>query len=237
MANIFSRLFRIGKAEANAVVDTLEDPVKMSQQAIRELKDKLAQALDAQVKLKALVIGMQADEQKMIIQATDWENKANALQDKAEKGELDQPTADKLTADALASQKSCLDRAAQLKISADNQQNALNGINVKIVELKNLIHESEEQVQILAARAATASASKAVNKELSDSGGVDNLKDLMNRMQNKVKENENLAEAYVQLDAENADSKSQIDKILGTTEHNELLADFKRKRSGTTTAQ
>lgn len=232
MANIFSRLFRIGSAEANNLVDKMEDPVKMSQQAIRELKDKLDQALNAQVKLKAVVIGMQTDEQKMRDQATDWESKANALQNKLEKGELDQATADNLTREALLQYKTCLERANQLRATSESQKGALEGMNKKIVELKDLIRDSEAQVNILQARAATASASKAVNKELSDSGGVDNLKDLLKRMQNKVSENENLAEAYVQLDNENADTATQINKVLGNQEGADLLADFKRKRAG-----
>jgi len=37
--NIFKRLFRIGSAEANSLVDKLEDPIKMTEQGIRELKE------------------------------------------------------------------------------------------------------------------------------------------------------------------------------------------------------
>ena len=45
--NIFKRLFKIGQAEANSAVDKLEDPIKMTEQGIRDLKKDLSAALQA----------------------------------------------------------------------------------------------------------------------------------------------------------------------------------------------
>ena len=41
MAGIFQRLFKTGQAEAHSLVDKLEDPIKISEQAIRDLKKDL----------------------------------------------------------------------------------------------------------------------------------------------------------------------------------------------------
>ncbi len=38
---IFGRIFNVGKAEAHAIVDKLEDPIKMTEQGIRDLKKDL----------------------------------------------------------------------------------------------------------------------------------------------------------------------------------------------------
>jgi phage shock protein A len=46
MAGLFKRIFRVAQAEAHAAVDKLEDPVKMTEQGIRELKQKFC-CLDA----------------------------------------------------------------------------------------------------------------------------------------------------------------------------------------------
>ena len=54
--NIFRRLFRIGSAEANSMVDKLEDPIKMTEQGIRDLKGDLGKALEALAEVKALAI-------------------------------------------------------------------------------------------------------------------------------------------------------------------------------------
>ena len=38
---LFNRLFRWGKSEAHTIVDKLEDPVKMTEQGIRDLQKRL----------------------------------------------------------------------------------------------------------------------------------------------------------------------------------------------------
>ena len=48
--SIFDRLFRIGQAEANAAVDKLEDPAKMAEQILRELRSNYQQAIQGEVK-------------------------------------------------------------------------------------------------------------------------------------------------------------------------------------------
>ena len=54
--NIFKRIFRIGQAEIHSVVDKMEDPIKMTEQGIREMQDDLELALEAYAKVKALAI-------------------------------------------------------------------------------------------------------------------------------------------------------------------------------------
>ena len=54
MAGIFQRLFKTGEAEAHPLVDNLEDPIKMSEQAIRDLKKDLQESLKALAEVKAI---------------------------------------------------------------------------------------------------------------------------------------------------------------------------------------
>ena len=44
MSGLFQRLFKTGQAEAHALVDKFEDPIKMSEQAIRDLKKALQES-------------------------------------------------------------------------------------------------------------------------------------------------------------------------------------------------
>lgn len=62
--NIFKRIFRIGQAEIHAVVEKMEDPIKMTEQGIREMKDDLEQALEAYAKVKALAIRTKSNFEK-----------------------------------------------------------------------------------------------------------------------------------------------------------------------------
>jgi phage shock protein A len=56
MWEFIKRLFRIGKAEANAAVDKLERPITMTQQGIRDLKKDLDDSLKSLAEVKATAI-------------------------------------------------------------------------------------------------------------------------------------------------------------------------------------
>ncbi|HIO27988.1 MAG TPA: PspA/IM30 family protein, partial [Flavobacteriaceae bacterium] len=45
--NIFKRLFKIGQSEANSAIDKMEDPIKMTEQGIRDMKQELEKSLEA----------------------------------------------------------------------------------------------------------------------------------------------------------------------------------------------
>src|SRR5210317_1959475 len=77
--NIFRRLFRIGSAEANSLVDKLEDPIKMTEQGIRDLKGDLTKALEALAEVKALAIRARNDANTDTEKAKDYEKKAILL--------------------------------------------------------------------------------------------------------------------------------------------------------------
>ncbi len=51
--NIFKRLFKIGQSEANAAIDNMEDPIKLTEQGIRDLKDDLSKNLESLAQVKA----------------------------------------------------------------------------------------------------------------------------------------------------------------------------------------
>ena len=84
--NILRRLFTIGKAEANSAVDKLEDPIKMTEQGIRDLKEDLDKALHALAEVKALSIRARNDIELFEDKSKDYEQKAILLLQQAQKG-------------------------------------------------------------------------------------------------------------------------------------------------------
>ena len=76
---IFQRVFRVGKAEAHATIDKFEDPIKMSEQAIRDLKKDLGESLKSLAEVKALAIRMDRDADDSKRLAEDFERKAMLL--------------------------------------------------------------------------------------------------------------------------------------------------------------
>ncbi len=52
MSGLFSRVLRLGKSEAHAVMDKFEDPIKMTEQGIRELKKDLEESMKSLAQVK-----------------------------------------------------------------------------------------------------------------------------------------------------------------------------------------
>ena len=59
--NVFKRLFKVGEAEAHSALDKLEDPIKMTEQGIRDLKKDLDASLKAMAEVKAMAIRSKND--------------------------------------------------------------------------------------------------------------------------------------------------------------------------------
>lgn len=75
MAGFFQRLFSLGESEAHSIIDKLEDPVKMTEQGIRELKQELEKALKSFAEVKAIAIKAQRDMEKSKLESNEWEKK------------------------------------------------------------------------------------------------------------------------------------------------------------------
>ena len=101
MAGIFQRLFKTGEAEAHSLIDKFEDPIKMSEQAVRDLKKDLHESIKSLAEVKALAVRMdkEAEEQKSL--AADYERKAMLLLQRAQGGEMDTAEAERLATQAL----------------------------------------------------------------------------------------------------------------------------------------
>ena len=72
MAGFFRRLFSLGNAEAHSILDKLEDPVKMTEQGIRELKKDLEVAMQNFAEVKAIAIRAERDMEKAKSGSQDW---------------------------------------------------------------------------------------------------------------------------------------------------------------------
>ena len=89
MAGIFQRLFKTGQAEAHALVDKFEDPIKMSEQAIRDLKQDLQESVKALAEVKAIAIRLEREKSDHGNRSSDYERKAMLLLQKAESGQME----------------------------------------------------------------------------------------------------------------------------------------------------
>ena len=73
---IFSRIFKIGQAEANQLIDKMEKPEKMIDQAIRDREKQIAEAREAIVKVIAAEKQTRAELDRALREKEEWVRKA-----------------------------------------------------------------------------------------------------------------------------------------------------------------
>lgn len=203
---IFQRVFRVGQAEVNAAIDKFEDPIKLTEQGIRDLKKDLQAAMTslAQIKSQAIRLGKEVEQNKRA--AADYERKAMSLLQKAQGGDIDAVEADRLATEALNRKEESAGRAVTLAQQHQEQEAAGSKLQGQVEKLKSTIAGYENDLITLRARARTASATKKINKQLAkvDSGGTVAM---LERMKERVEEDESLSQAYGEL----ADSSKSVD--------------------------
>lgn len=227
--SIFQRMFRMGKAEVNSALDGLEDPIKMTEQGIKDLKKDLNEAMTslAVVKGQAIRLKKQAEENKQA--AADYERKAMMLLQKAQGGELDGGEADRLATEALGRKDDAATRAQTLGTDAQQQETTAANLQSQVDKLKSTISSYENDLITLRARARTAAATKKINRQLAkvDSSGTVAM---LERMKERVDEDESLAQAYGDLAGQPTSADDEIDRALaGGGSSDERLAALKAK--------
>ncbi|MDR0742780.1 MAG: PspA/IM30 family protein [Tannerella sp.] len=212
--NIFKRLLRIGQAEIHSAVDKMEDPIRMTEQGIREMRDDLDKALQAYAQVKAMAIRAGNDKTKKETESQDYGNKAVLLLTKAQKGEFDMSQAEKLAREALTLKENLLLEAKSLEEQLVTHERAADDIQKNIDILKFNITKWENELKTLKSRIKVSRATKEVNKQMAqiDSNSTINM---LERMKEKVEEEEALAQAYGDMAKRTKSVDDEIDKAIG----------------------
>lgn len=213
--NLFLRILKFFQSEAHAVVSKFEDPVKLIEQGIRDLKKDFDESMKSVAQIKAIAIGAKKEQEVKKQIAADYEQKAMALLQKAQKGELDGAEADRLAGEALKKRQEALKEVQRLSTEIKNYDASLEVMEKKILELKNKIKESENEYSSLKARATVAKTTKKINQQLS-SMSSDSTMAMIEEMKTKIQAEENLAEAYAQTGMLETSVDDEINNAIGT---------------------
>jgi phage shock protein A len=229
--SIFQRLFKIGQAEGHNVINKLEDPIRMTEQGIRDLKSDLQGAITGLAEVKGVAIRLTKEAEEDKRQASEYERKAMLMLQRAQAGHMDMPQAERLATEALTMKDSASERAIRLFKDAEQQQRLASQLQEKTGQFESPISTYENELITLRARAKTAAATQKINQQLSriDSSGTIAL---LERMKNKVEEDEGLAQAYGEVANVDASVDAQIDRALAesqTTSTQDRLAELKTK--------
>ena len=213
--NLLTRIFKFMQSEAHSLVSKFEDPVKLIEQGIRDLKKDFDESMKSVAQIKAIAIGAKKELETKKQIASDYEQKAMLLLQKAKNGELEEAEADRLAAEALKKRQEALKEVEKLTNDVKNYDASLEQMSKKILELKNKIKDSENEYNSLKARATVARTTKKVNQQLS-SVGSDSTMSMIEDMKTKINAEENLAQAYGEVAGVETSIDDEINKAIGT---------------------
>jgi phage shock protein A len=229
--SIFQRLFKIGQAEGHDVINKLEDPIRMTEQGIRDLKIDLQGAMTGLAEVKGVAIRLTKEAEEARRQASEYERKARLMLQRAQAGHMDITQAERLATEALTMKDGASERAIRLFKDAEQQQRLASQLQEKIAQFKSTISTHENELVTLRARAKTAAATKKINQQLSQIDSSSTIA-LLERMKNKVEEDEALAQAYGEVANVDSSVDAEIDRALAdsqTTNPQDRLAELKAK--------
>lgn len=223
--SFFRRIFKIGQAEAYAVADKFEDPIKMTEQGIRDLKTDLQAAMTslAEVKGIALRTRREADNKKKL--AADYERKAMLLLQKAQGGGMDLQEAERLATEALSLKEQQAAEALRISQEAERHEQMAAQLQANVNKIRSAVTGYENDLVTLRARARTAASTKKINQQLAkvDSSGT---LAMLEKMRAKVEEDESLAIAYGEMATPEKTVADEIQTALESGKSSTAAADL-----------
>ncbi|MBW2201896.1 MAG: PspA/IM30 family protein [Deltaproteobacteria bacterium] len=211
--SIFRRIFKVTQSETHAIIDKFEDPIKMTEQGIRDLKKDLQQAMISLAEVKGMAIRTRRDAEGKKKLAADYERKAMMLLQKMQGGELDPSEAERLATESLNQKEQYSAEAVQLSQEAERHENMANQLQASVNKIKSTVTTYENDLTTLKARAKTAAATKKINEQIArvDSSGTIAM---LEKMRAKVEDDEALASAYGEIAAVDKSVEDEINAAL-----------------------
>ena len=211
--NMFSRLFKIGEAEAHSAIDKLEDPIKLTEQGIRDLKKDLDESLKALAEVKAMSIRARNEVETYKNKAKDYESKAMLLLKKGQGGDLDASEADRLASEALVKKDEAMGHITRAKGEQDHFDKSIAQLDGNVKKIRSTVSQFENELKTLKARVKVSSATKKLNKQMAQIDGSGTVA-MLEKMKDKVAQDEALAESYGEIANESRSVDDEIDRAL-----------------------
>lgn len=222
--NVFKRLFKMGEAEAHSAIDKLENPIKLTEQGIRDLKKDLDASLKALAEVKAMAIRSKNELQTSKNKAKDYENKAMLLLKKAESGGMDMADAERLASEALVKKEEELEQAKRAQEEVTRFETNIGQLDQNVKKIRSTVSKYENELKTLKARVKVSTATKKLNKQMAqiDSSGTVSM---LEKMKEKVAQDEALAQSYGEIANESKSIDDEIDSALEGGENQAKAAD------------
>lgn len=195
---IFSRIFKVGEAKANQLIDKLEKPELMLDQAIKdqekhikEAKEKVQTVIATERQTKALL-------EKEKNEKLNWEGKAQMA---LKSGNED------LATKALIRAEEHGGKVNSLEPTWTTQRSSVDSLKIEIQKMEDELAELKRNKDIIVAQAKSAEVKKSIY-EAKAKIGKSNTGDLVARMKAKAEKQGYEAEAAMELAQDLGDSDS-----------------------------
>ncbi|TXD53185.1 MULTISPECIES: PspA/IM30 family protein [unclassified Polaribacter] len=214
--NFFKRLFKMGQAEANSTLDNMEDPIKLTEQGIRDMKVDLEKSLEALAQVKALAIRSKNEYEEFLSKVENYQEKAMLLLTKAKKGTLKMSEAERLAKESLIKKEESSVHAENSKAESAKLEGSVSQLEKNVVAVRKNISKWENELKTLKARVKVSNATQKLNKQMADIDASSTVS-MLERMKEKVHQEEALAEAYGDIANANKSIDDEIDKAIDFT--------------------
>src|SRR5262245_2572163 len=225
LGDIFGRLGRVARGQANAGVDVLEDATFEAtvRQTVADMKTELNKVVRASAAAMSNYNTLDAEYQKFSRQSEEWKSRANTA--------LDAGNED-LARKALAKKAECDQQVASMKTAVENARATSEKLKQQVGELKRKIEEGERTAGTLVARKNAAVAQRKVSEAMAGVGSADNAFAALNRFEQTVAKEEATAKAFDQLASSGKDDDLENEFAkLGSHGVDDQLAALKAERA------
>jgi phage shock protein A len=186
--NFVERLFRVLNSNLNSAVSSIENPEKISVQAVTDMQSDLIKIRQAYAQAVASQRRFERQKEMPDRQADDWYRRANLAMRSGNEG---------LAREALARRQLYMEQSKSLQRQLETQTAATDKLYTAMKALESKIQEAAAKKEQLVARARTAKSTQQINDMLSGLTGKTSM-DAFNRMEQKVQALEAAAEASVE---------------------------------------
>lgn len=220
--SLFKRLRDLTLSNIYALIEKAEDPIKMTDQYLRDMQDDLEEAEKA--------VAAQIALEKKFKQL--YEEQAALVKKRDEQAHLAAQAKNvDLARRALEEKKAAEQKMNEYKLSYEQNKMAADNLRDRLEQMRKEITELKNKRETLVARANAAKAQKNINKAISGLGS-DSARAGLNRMEEKVLQMEAEAEASGEVYKKEKSLDEEFEKLGKDKEIEDELAALLKKYEG-----
>ncbi len=215
--SILTRISTLISANINAMIDAAEDPEKMVNEYLRQMRAELSEARAATAMAMADETRLRSQYERNKAESDEWQKKAELAVQRDD---------DELAREALSRRTTAQQLADSYYTQWDSQHDQVAELRDALAKLEAKISEAEGKREMIIAKQRRAATQEAINTALQSVQGV-NTDQSLDRMEDKV--DERLARAQAQSELAGQDMDSRFADLERQAQVDSDLAELKKK--------